>query len=627
MKAWFRARPIRLRPVWIAAVMLLLKALLFRYFVFDHIAWGQVVADAASIAMFIGLLEALLADRAKAHGFWVLNLFLSALMFASAVYVSYFSTIPTYSALNELNQVAGVQDSIRSTLKWKYFLFFPDLAVMAVLWLVRRIRRKTRTPHMDGKKWRLGMLAVAAVGMIISDGYMQYGKSIYSELARADEIGFLNYQISAVFHDLDADGQPIDIDQVATQITKLVKTNPNVRTTTDQPALFGSMAGKNVVVIQLEAFQNFPIHLRINGQEITPVLNDLADNGYYFPRFFQQIGQGNTSDAEFLSNTSIYPTARIAMSTGYGDRELPSLPRLLRARGYVAETFHPNDVTFWDRDKLYPALGFDRYFDRPAFFNDQFNAFGASDVELYRTAVRRMVELKQENKPFYMQLVTVSSHHPFQIPSDKQWLDLPGEIAGTQLGDYLQAIHYTDYAVGELIRMLNENGLYEDTMLVLYGDHFGLQPEENDPADIGRKLGIVYHERISRYNVPLIISVPGESPRRVVQTVGGQVDIMPTLANLLGVSLRDENVPVFGMDLLNTERNVFGIRYYLPTGSFVNQEVMFIPGKSFEDGVAISLDTLEPLPEVPVSYRKDYEYVLQLMSLSDLYVKMLPKRE
>jgi phosphoglycerol transferase MdoB-like AlkP superfamily enzyme len=199
-------------------------------------------------------------------------------------------------------------------------------------------------------------------------------------------------------------------------------------------------------------------------------------------------------------------------------------------------------------------------------------------------------------------------------------------MKGTQLGDYIQAVHYTDYAVGKLIEQLKANGLYDKTMIVLYGDHFGLQPQDNKPEDVSAKLGITYHERISRFNIPLIIHVPGASPRQVLKTAGGQVDIMPTVSNLLGISLKDENYSAFGHDLLNTERNVFGMRYYLPTGSFFNNDIMYVPGKSFESGTAVSLDSLQPVTDFS-AFKTDYDYVLKLMSLSDQYVQSLPFRK
>jgi phosphoglycerol transferase MdoB-like AlkP superfamily enzyme len=326
-----------------------------------------------------------------------------------------------------------------------------------------------------------------------------------------------------------------------------------------------------------------------------------------------------------MSNTSIYPTGTIPMSTGYGDRELPSLPRLLEKYGYESATFHVNDVKFWDRIKLYPALRFDHYYDKPFYTNDHFNEFGASDEELYRVATDKAADMAKQGKPFYTQLVTVSSHFPFQVPEDRKRIKLPDSLQGTQLGNYLTAVNYTDYAIGTLINRLKQEGLWDNTVLVLYGDHSGLQPNDNDPAWIKQQLGINYDARVSRFNIPFIIHLPGQLKGKTVAQVGGQLDIMPTIANLMGISLKDEKFTAFGHDLLNIDHNVFGIRYYLPTGSFVNNDILFVPGKGFDDGTAISLKSLETIKNI-APYRKDYDYVLQLMGLSDQYVSLLPKR-
>ncbi|MFC6648870.1 LTA synthase family protein [Paenibacillus rhizoplanae] len=291
-----------------------------------------------------------------------------------------------------------------------------------------------------------------------------------------------------------------------------------------------------MIVIQLEAFQNFPLHQSLDGQELTPVMNGLADEGFYFPHVFQQVGPGNTSDAEFISNTSVYPIATLAMSTGFGDRELPSLPRLLRDKGYEAYTFHVNKVGFWNRNELYPALGFNGYYDKGYFKNDQFNSFGASDEQLYATAVEKLAQLQKKGTPFYAQLVTASSHHPFKVPDSFRRIQMPDKLQDTMLGDYLTAVNYTDYAIGTLIDGLKRQGMWEDTVLVLYGDHFGLQPKDVPEEQVEGALGIKYDNRISRFNIPLIIHAPGMKQGQVVEQTGGQLDVLPTVANLLGIA-------------------------------------------------------------------------------------------
>jgi lipoteichoic acid synthase len=612
------------QPFFVLTVILLLKVMLLRYFIFDEIAWGRLLSDAASLVFIVCLFELITPDRMKKYVFWFVDLVVSLLFFSSTIYFQYFGTVPTYTALHELKQVSGVKDSVRATIQFSNYAFFIDVAVAALFWIVVRIAR-IRVPERRsvGRAWKLGIAAVALVGLVASTMYIRAGKSIQNELAQAEDVGFFNFQVTAALKAKQTAN--IDTTKVRQQIVQLQSAEPDLKANAAAPVGFGSAKGKNLVIIQMEAFQNFPIHLKLNGQVLTPALNALADEGYYFPHFFQQIGQGNTSDAEFMSNTSIYPTAKVAMSTGYSDRALPSLPKLLQKHGYQTATFHVNNVTFWDRNKMYPALGFNKWYDKPYFNDDHFNSFGASDEELYRVGISKMLEMKKAKKPFYFQFITASSHHPFRIPADKQWLKLPASIQGTQLGDYLQAIHYTDYAVGKLIEQLKANGLYDNTVLAFYGDHFGLQPQDNKPEDVSAKLGITYQERISRFNIPLIIHVPGKAPHKVIKTVGGQVDIMPTVVNLLGVSLKNEKYSAFGHDLLNTEKNVFGMRYYLPTGSFFNNEILFVPGKTFEDGTAVSLDTLKPVADIS-AYKTDYDYVLNLMGLSDQYVQSLPQR-
>lgn len=101
--------------------------------------------------------------------------------------------------------------------------------------------------------------------------------------------------------------------------------------------------------------------------------------------------------------------------------------------------------------------------------------------------------------------------------------------------------------------------------------------------------------------------------------------MLPTVLNLLGITEQGTELIMFGSDLLNTITNIVGVRYYLPTGSFFNDEVLFVPGQSFKDGQAISLETLQPV-ELTADMEKDYHYIMEIMSLSDLYTSHYPKR-
>ncbi|BCG60660.1 LTA synthase family protein [Paenibacillus sp. URB8-2] len=617
------------------SALLVLKLLLLRMLFFDRIAWEWVLADAAPVLLLMGILAVVVPSMAKNAAFWIFNGLLSLLLFAASVYFNHFGSVPTYLALYELNQVFEIRDSVKSTIQLVDYLFFADIAVYVIYRLFRRWKpapRDMRSAYAPPKHRGvyLVVLLVSIIGGASLSAYTIHASAgITNELVQAESAGFLNYEVVAAIRERQ-NSELVGTGNIKDTIAKVGALEASYNyggapSGTPSADYYGSMKGKNVIVVQMEAFQNFPLHQSLNGQELTPNLNKLADEGLYFPHIFQQIGPGNTSDAEFMSNTSIYPIGTLAMSTGFGDRTLPSLPRVLENKGYESYTFHVNKVGFWNRKELYAAIGFNGYYDKPYYKNDLFNAFGASDEQLYITGVQKLAELKRKGTPFYAQFVTASSHHPFQVPDAFKKITVPDNLKGTMLGDYLTAINYTDYAIGTLIDGLKQNGLWDSTLLVFYGDHFGLQPQDVPPEQVEGALGVKYDSRISRFNIPLIIHMPGSERGKTVERTGGQLDIMPTLANLLGISLKREGVTPFGHDLLNIRRNVLGMRYYLPSGSFFNDDIMFVPGKSFQDGEAVSLKTLRPVADF-AKYEQDYKYILQWMSLSDEYVKLLPKR-
>ncbi|AJS61599.1 sulfatase [Paenibacillus sp. IHBB 10380] len=623
----------------LTVLLLVAKLSMLRIFFFNATSMGGILKDTLSILVILCLLELLLPRKAKAPTYWIFNAIFSFILFAATLYQIHFGSVPTYAVLGEMGQVPQIRASITPLIKPYHFLLFVDLLIAAVIGIIRFSRRnRDFRIHTSGLTFGLTrrinyrvkiMTAIILIVCVsLSTLFIHRGQAIDNEWVQAENVGFLNYQVSTALKNKQVSNAIAngDLQQTITDVEKLQSTYPynNNQSTTATPAHFASAKGMNVIVVQLESFQNFPINLKVQQQEVTPILNKLAKESYYFPYVYQQIGQGNTSDAEFISNTSIYPTGSEAMSVGFGNRELPSVPRLLKKYNYQSATFHINSVDFWSRNLLYPGLAFDNYYDKPFYTNDHFNDFGASDEELYRVGMDKLTEISAEKKPFYAQFVTTSSHAPFVVPEEFLKMKIPADMQGTQLGNYLSAVNYTDYALGQLIEQLKEKGLWDNTVLVAYGDHFGIQPKETDGAEITAKLGIPYDNQISRFNIPLMIHVPNQKGQ-VVELTGGQLDIMPTISNLLGISLKKEQYTAFGRDLLNTDNNVFGMRYYLPTGSFFNNDVMFVPGKGFEDGTAISLKTLQPVQDI-TTYGEDYDYIRSLMKLSDEYVQLLPRR-
>ncbi|KAF9116740.1 hypothetical protein BGX30_005845 [Mortierella sp. GBA39] len=121
-------------------------------------------------------------------------------------------------------------------------------------------------------------------------------------------------------------------------------------------------------------------------------------------------------------------------------------------------------------------------------------------------------------------------------------------------------------------------------------------------------------------NIPLVLSVPNQKAQTLEQ-VGGQSDIFPTLANLIGVSLK--NQVHFGQDLLNQNSPVLPQRYYLPSGSFISAKGAFVPGSGYADGVTYPLNGGKVTK--PLDSKETYERAHKLISMSDAYVAALPE--
>ncbi|WP_094092758.1 LTA synthase family protein [Paenibacillus physcomitrellae] len=609
-------RKIALKPFLFFSIVMILKMVLVWAVVFRHEGSliQSLLVGIPPVWFIFSLLESY-AYKRKLSAYLIADLVLTIIYFAVIMYYKYFGVIVTYHELRQVNQVSEVNSSVFSLMDPYYLFVFTDIVVIFVLMLSNK-RFKAFARGLRFRENR-GLLGIGQVVMLVLCAVIILPfRNGMNELQQAKNMGVINYEAYVAFapsKDLKIDPQTVTPDMVA-----------QVKGITDpaQPAYWEAAKGKNVIIIQLEAFQNFLINLKLDGQEITPNMNALVKNTLYFPHFFQQVGQGNTADAEFVVNTSLYVPPNGAASEVYADRELPSMPKNLANHGYRTATFHTNNVIFWNRDQLYKALGWEKYYDNTFFGDSDPVAFGSSDEVLYKKTSEELGKFQQEGKPFYAQIISMSGHHPFRIPEAKFKMKLPDRFKGTLVGDYIQAQNYADYALGQFIQELKANGVWDNSVIVLYGDHQGLPVYSlnSKEKDLMKEIYGRTYTVPDMMNIPLVVSVPGQDAK-VFDQIGGQSDIYPTVANLIGVSLKDQ--VHFGQDLLNQTENVLPQRYYLPSGSFITEQGAFVPGTSFNDGKTYKLDGEQV--NKPLEDKTEYDKARKLISMSDGYVSSLPK--
>ena len=603
--------------------IILLKLFFTRLLLFDSYNIFQTIyVEIGYFLIIFGLIELINSQKLKAIIYVIIDLLLSILFIAVLIYKGYYGYIANIYAFALLDQVGTVQDSVVSLFDPIYLLLFVDFIILVIYAI---FRRKIEDFGNLNKNYKfLSGVFVIGVVLISLNIFSHKGEQIADSVLAAQKQGMFTYQIFSVANKAAAESALTqnEFAHLPQKIQKLKELNTIPQ---EELKFLGIAEGKNVIAIQVEALQDFTIGLKVDGQEVTPFLNELIKSSLYFPNVFQQIAPGNTSDAEFIFNTSLYPSPWEATAKTFADRDIPSLPKLLKEQEYTSVTSHANDVTFWNRNELYPALGFDRYYDIEFFGKEDVIGIGPSDEVLYSKVMPELKKMYENNEKFYAQFVTLSSHHPFKIPATKEVIELPTQFDSSIVGNYLKSVHYADFALGKFVQELKDSGMWEDTVLIIYGDHFGLQPSaiaEGDFALLKELIGHDYHY-LDQFNIPFIVTVGDQTIGEIIDTVGGQIDIMPTIANLLNLSL-DDSV-YFGQDLVNYTDNLIGMRYYMPVGSFYNSEITFKPKEAFEDGEAFNVYTNEGISDYS-NYEKDYNRILELMRLSDMYLNSLPIR-
>ncbi len=555
------------------------------------------------IVMAIMCITCLFSKKNRVRAMLIAYFIISVLLFIDTAYYNHFYTIIRAHSIYQIGQVRHVSNSIYAVMKPLYFLYFID-SVLIFFYLRKDKYVALQSSNRQKKGILISLLAlilmVTGMNASLSNKTMGYFTPHNS--------GVINYHL----YDLAGyiKKATLNTDYVYALSKNIDKKQGNVK-------YFGMAEGKNVFVIQAESVQNFVINLKINGEEITPVLNELIGNdSIYFNRFYEQVGWGNTSDAEFISHNGFYSSNRVFSYKAYEDSEFVTLPILLKNKGYDTIAFHGNYREFWSRDKAYPNQGLDRYVSLEDFEVDEFINLGLSDGSFFRQSMGFLKELPQ---PFYSFFVTVTSHHPFNLPDEHKHLDLGSKYEDTVLDGYLQTVHYLDKEIGNFIERLKEEGLYENSIIAIYGDHKGLDMRNEEANElISSLIGKEYRED-EMHRVPFIIHMPGEGVKKEIDTVGGQIDFFPTMANLLGIKM--DRGSTFGKDLLNVEKGFVALQSHVAMGSFIDDEKVFVMSKDglFENSTVWDINTGIEL-DVEVA-REGYERVFAEIHLSDYILR------
>ncbi|WP_088102419.1 LTA synthase family protein [Halalkalibacter urbisdiaboli] len=551
-----------------------------------------------SSAVFIIGISLFFSEKRRQVIMIVLSFLATLVLYFNMIYFRFFSDFITWPVLFQTSNAKDVGGSITELMNVADLVLVADLLILIILYVKKKFPLHQKSKKETGIIFSLALLLfIVNLGIAQAERPQLLTRSFDRDLL-VKNIGLLNYHIYDAYIQSQSKAQRVFAD--SSDIID-VKNYTAAKYKKPNPELFGIAEGKNIIVISLESLQSFVINSEVNGQEITPFLNQLINESYYFDNFYHQTEQGKTSDSEFLVANSMFGRDSGAVFFTHAGNEYHALPEILNGNGYFTSVMHPNNKSFWNRDMMYQSLGYNQFFDITSFDVNEENSvgWGLKDVDFFQQSIDL---LKSQPEPYYTKFITLTNHFPFELEEEDRMIEEYNSNSRT-LNRYFPTVRYMDHAVELFFEQLKEEGLYEDSIFILYGDHYGISENHNKAMSMYlNKTEITPFDSVQLQRVPMIIHIPGQTNHKVFDTVSGQIDVKPTIMHLLGIEAKQDIQ--FGTDLFSPDRRSFVV---LRDGSFVTDKYVFTNNTCYDKSTGSEIESNHCEPYISKA-TQDLEY-------------------
>lgn len=548
--------------------------------------------------IFFVLLMSSLALLFKKRGriiYYILSsIFMVACCVVNAIYYNYYISFASISLLATSVFVKDVSDAVFDfAIKWTDWIYFWELFI--VIALIKKNKESYKISQDKFKKIFALSFVCLCIGSALPS-YVSWSRLIklWNRVSVVNNFGVYVYQIDDFIQSLIPTFSNIfGYDKAKAKIEEYFEENKTIQKVNDYTKIF---EGKNVIAIHAESLQSFTLGLSFEGQEVTPNINKLVKNGIYFSNFYAQVGVGTSSDTEFTYATSLLPANNGTVFVNYYNNKYVTIQNLLNDKGYYVFSMHGNDGDFWNRDTMHINMGYDKFYSKSSFVIDEEYGLGLSDKSFFRQVVPMIKDIKENvGEPYYGTLITLTNHTPWRDVSkfsdykvtktvNIDSVDVTRDyLEGTSIGNYIKAVNYMDSAIGEFIDNMDKEGLLDNTVIIIYGDHdarlskkqynymYNYDPindrvlEEGEPGYIDFN---DYEYELNR-KVPFIIWTKDMENGTNIDTPMGMIDVMPTLGNMLGIY----NKYALGKDIMNISKEDAIV--VMKDGSFITDKIYY----------------------------------------------------
>lgn len=612
-----------------------------------------IIADLA-IILILGAFGYFIKPKHQFKYFFTISCVFVLLCIINSMYYTNYLSFASFSLLETSLQVVDVGDAVvENVMEIKDFCYLWQ--ILALLFVHKSLKKKKYYDRVSKiEVGRVRAINTLIVGLILVGLFISTMSSIdISRLSKqwnreyiVMRFGIYTYQVNDLFATVKSQLNPLfGYDKNAKKFREYYENKNQEVKTNEYTNIF---KGKNILFIHAESIQKFTLDTSFNGVDVAPNLKKLASEGLYFSNFYAQESVGTSSDSEFTLSTSLMPASSGTVFVSYFDREYESLQKLLKNQGYYTFSMHGNNCSFWNRENAHKSLGYDKFYCYNKDFKiDETIGLGLSDKSFFKQASKKIKKISEEKTNFMGTLIMLTNHTPFsdiEEHSDyevtykyKKLNEETGQeeeitapyMEGTKLGNYFKSVHYADEAIGQLIDDLDKNGVLDNTVIVIYGDHdaklkksefkrfYNYVPETDsvlDKDDPNYKEVDYYEYELNR-KVPFIIwSKDTKKIAKETNEVMGMYDVMPTLGNMFGFRSKY----ALGHDIFSVDENVV----FFPDGNWLTNKMYY--NQSKEEG-----KLLNPDDTVSVDYIEKYTKLAdEAVSISDsIIVYDLIKKE
>ena len=520
--------------------------------------------------LFISSFSYLIKEKSKIKYFTIWSIILVLICIINANYYGYYTSFASFSLLATSAFIVDVSDAvIKDVIHLKYFIFLWQL--LGLFYVYRTLKKKK---DLDNTKLSIkkihknnilrntiivSFILMGSMAIFIKPSEWNRLRNLWNRETVVRVFGIYVYQADDLIQSLHPKiNNLFGHDKAYKEVTQYYEENKLPKSNNEYTNIF---KGKNVITIHAESIQTIAMDLTFDNQEITPNLNKLASEGIFFSNFYSQVGVGTSSDAEFTFATSLMPSSSGTVFVNYFDTEFVTIQKLLKEKNYYVASMHANNGSFWNRQVMHSNMGYDMLYDKEYFTIDETIGLGLSDKSFFKQVIPYIKDIKESNDNYYITLIMLSNHTPFddlELTDEFNTLvdyNINGQtitanpLESTTLEKYFRLVHYADQAIGQLINDLDEEGLLDNTVIVIYGDHdaridkedydllYNYNPLTNSLYDKNDENYIEYNKYDYELDkkVPFIIWTKDNEISEEITIPTGMIDVLPTLGNMLGV--------------------------------------------------------------------------------------------